>query len=82
MWNASVKKSLLAPTGSSTVLNGSGVVQHFHQNSAYCCIAQYCLLSHGQITVVNMPHLIEGEDGKLLLLDQMVAGLKTNSKNI
>ena len=43
IWDASMERSLVASTGSSTLLNGSVVIQICPQNIACHCISQYCV---------------------------------------
>ena len=60
MWHASMERWFVAPAGSSTVLNGSGVDKCCPQNIACCCIVQYCLLLwYDQTTVAKMHCLSE-----------------------
>ena len=63
-----MKRSLVATTGSSRVLNGSGVVKLFRQIIASYYSGQHCLLWHCQTNVVNMPRLSKGERWKIVVL--------------
>ena len=68
IWNASVKRSLIAPTHSSTVLNGSVVVNFFSQNIAIYALASIVCFDMVKTNEVNMPHLYEGERLKIVAI--------------